>query len=418
MWKCSMKKLSNLNHDEEALESLLGLGALSTRKNYYSQLQEKVSQLEKISDAKSVFLSNISHEMRTPLNVILGMASILKDSNLTESNLKCLQLIENAGNNLLDLINDVLDLSKIEAGAMNVDPIDFSISELVHEIHQLFIPLSLTSKTELSLDIDPQIVDVVYGDRKKIRQILINLVGNAVKFTNKGKVNLKVFGRDIVEFVISDTGIGISKENFDRIFRPFEQSDSSITRKFGGTGLGLTIVKKNVELLGGEITLDSKENLGTVFKVKLPLKAGTIERTHSEITSADYQLTAKARVLIVEDSEDNCTILKSLLNGRTKEIHVAENGKEALLKQKELLCDVILMDIQMPVMDGYTATKEIRKFEVESKRSPSVIIAQTAHAFSEAVDSCLKSGCSAHLSKPISKKILLEKIESLLRERA
>jgi len=378
-------------------------------------------QAEESSHAKSNFLSNMSHEIRTPMNAIIGMAKIGKNASDTEKKDYAFEKIEEASAHLLNIINDVLDISKIEANKMELSYMDFDFKKMIGMVHNV-INLKADEKNQiLQVSIDKNIPKKIVGDDVRLSQVLTNLLSNAVKFTPAGgKINLyaellsEQNNECTIQFRIKDSGIGINLDQKDRLFTSFEQADSGTSRKFGGTGLGLAISRSIVELMGGEIHVESELNKGSTFIFSIQAERVMDEEQEileQETGARDYIPIAKfpgRHILLAEDLEINREIVYSILEPLELEIDSVENGAEALrlFKEDPQRYDMILMDVQMPEMDGLEATRRIR--EIEAKRIP--IIAMTANVFKEDIERCHEAGMDAHLGKPLDTDKVVEKI--------
>ncbi|NCC34467.1 MAG: PAS domain-containing hybrid sensor histidine kinase/response regulator, partial [Chloroflexia bacterium] len=384
--------------------------------------------LQKASQAKNEFLANMSHELRTPLNGILGMSEILREEirgPLNERQHKMVAVIESSGQHLLSLINDILDLSKIEAGKLELHLEQIAVADIC-ETSLVFIKEPAMKKgIKVEFELDPQVV-MVRADGRRLKQILINLLSNAVKFTlPNGKVTLQVRGnvqRQTIEFAVIDTGIGIATKDLDRIFTPFTQVDSSLTRAHEGTGLGLALVTELVELHGGNINVASEIDRGSAFTVCLPWHNAPEKeivkidrRSFAHLApahpSAESQPAGLGTILLAEDMATNILVIGSYLEDLGYTIITAANGQEAIERAQEETPDLILMDIQMPVMDGLEATRRLR---AHPRFATIPIIALTALAMAGDRERCLEAGATDYISKPVQLKQLGEMINALL----
>jgi signal transduction histidine kinase/CheY-like chemotaxis protein/HPt (histidine-containing phosphotransfer) domain-containing protein len=355
---------------------------------------------------KENFMANMSHEIRTPLNAILGFTNLLQRNKLGDDSQEFVQAIQKSGESLLNIINDILDLSKIEAGMMRIESMPFSIRGLVNSVITMFATKANEKKLKLFDNVDETIPDNLEGDAVRLTQILVNLIGNALKFTEKGSITINISNEGITEDIvktgiaITDTGIGIEKEKLQYIFERFQQAEDSVTRKYGGTGLGLSIVKDLVTLQKGNIEVTSTPGKGTTFYLTLNYKISpelTQKSSSGKIITGHYFAFQNVSILVVEDNEINQNLIKHLFNNWHLNFDLANNGKEAINKLKAGKYDLILMDIQMPAMDGYTATREIR----ENLKLDTPIIAMTAHAMAGEREKCLSYGMNEYISKPI-----------------
>lgn len=380
-----------------------------------------VTVRRQVQEQQKRFLAMVSHEFRTPMNAILGMAELMAETKLTEEQSKYLEVFQNAGNTLLDLINDILDLSKVEAGQFKLYKEDFALARLLQTQIELLAGRARDKGLELRLSIGAEVPQFVHGDSQRLKQCITNLLGNAVKFCNEGSVSLSVEVEDdapgMLRFSVSDTGIGIPADKLDSIFDAFSQADGGITRNFGGTGLGLTITQRLVELMEGRIWVDSTLGQGSTFRFVARLPKAVAPAVADE-QQAIPDLTPRAftrplTILLAEDNPNNVFLMRSLLKDTPCQIDLAENGAIAIEKFQAGRYDVVLMDMEMPVMDGYSATREIRRVEQARGFARTPVIALTAHALQEDEQKSLNAGCDKHLTKPIRKKVLLEALHVL-----
>ncbi|HAA15264.1 MAG TPA: hypothetical protein DCE41_27630 [Cytophagales bacterium] len=373
---------------------------------------------EASSRAKSEFLSTMSHEIRTPMNAVIGMTHILLDENPREEQKTHLNLLKFSAENLLVLINDILDFNKIEAGKIEFENIEFNLVELVHKIGRGLEPKAQERNLDFRIAIDPKITWTLMGDPTRLSQVLTNLLSNAIKFTKKGHIKVWVALKGerentaTVLFSVEDTGIGIPTAKIKQVFESFSQASSDTTRKFGGTGLGLAIVKRLLELQGSEIQVESQFGQGSRFFFE---QAFTIERskplfstTERKVPSNERDLKGKS-ILLVEDNPSNVLVARKFLERWNAKLSLAENGELAMEALRDQTFDLILMDLQMPLLDGYQATMLIRSLDDESKRNIP-IIALTASAMVEIQDRVYAVGMNDYVSKPFNPNELYQKI--------
>ena len=375
------------------------------------QRKKDSEELLRAQKAKEQFLANISHEIRTPINGIAGMATLLNKSPSAEEQITYLHAIKSAADNLKVIINDILDLASTESGKLKFEKIGFSLKDLLASLIDIFSVQAKEKGIELKYGLDPEADNVLIGDPVRLNQILINLISNAIKFTHVGSIRIHVSlekkdkGKSYVKFVVTDTGIGVPKEKLSTIFESFGQADASVTRKYGGTGLGLTIVRQLVKLQHGAISVKSKEDEGSSFSVIIPYEIGKqsdIADTHAQARKSDsYRDSLKnLSVLLVEDNDINRLYASTILKSLECKLETAENGYVALEKLKTGLFHVVLMDIQMPVMDGFEATKAIRSWDSPKNQLP--IIALTANATRNDIEKCLAAGMNDCIAKPFT----------------
>lgn len=374
-------------------------------------LESARSEAEAATEAKSQFLANMSHEIRTPLNGVLGMAQALRDTNLDDVQAEYLSSIIDAGEGLSSVLNDILDFSKIESKLMEVKPRPFDLRSLCERVHRVHATRAMEKGLELSLAIDACEYDGRVGDPDRIQQVLHNLVGNAIKFTKKGRVLIRVSGSDgcgeQVRFQVSDTGCGISQSHLPKLFERFNQADASSKREHQGTGLGLSISRGLVDVMGGRIWVESEEGVGTDVWFTLPLKPVELEAKEAE---APVQMAAPSRILYVDDTAINQQVIAALLTPLGHTVTAAYNGREGVDAFQAGSFDLVLMDIQMPVMDGIEALFQIRDWEESVGQAPTSIIALSGNAMKHQVKEYFKAGFDEVLSKPIRKDRLMQAI--------
>lgn len=394
-------------------------------KEALNEVSQAKKEAEDASKAKSQFLANMSHEIRTPMNSVLGFSEMLSQEHLTDEQTQYVTFICDSAKNLMEIINDILDFSKIEAGKLDIDVVECVLSEILADVDSMLRPKAREKELEFEILCSDLLPTHIHTDPDRLRQCLINLVNNAIKFTEEGHVHINVSleydsdQKPCVHFAIEDTGIGIKPQEREKIFESFAQADTGTTRKYGGTGLGLAITKQLAGLLGGELALSSTEGKGSTFSFVIPAGIDEIEQRHIDRQEiADHtddtreeviQPEFHGHVLVAEDVETNQVLVKALLRQMGLKVTIASDGRQAVQKALVQRFDLILMDIQMPKMNGYEAIEAIRK---EGIKTP--IVALTAHALREDGQKCIDAGCNGYLSKPLDKRRLAEEISRYL----
>jgi len=382
-------------------------------KEMNEQLIEATKAAEEATRQKSIFLANMSHEIRTPLNAITGFISLLERNETDKTKLKYLKIIKNSSDSLLQIINDILDISKIESGKVTIQPVNFNPYESLITIAELFQSKAAEKNIDFKIKYNHSLPSLLYGDILRIKQIFTNLLSNAVKFTPEGGMVKAVIGykKGYLHIVVKDSGIGISQEQQNKIFEPFTQADDSTERVFGGTGLGLAISQELSRMLGGTLTLKSKEGKGSLFKLTIPVPLGEEEiKEEEEILSTPK----KGHVLIVEDHEANRMFLGIILENYGLTYDTAKDGIEAVEKFKQNRYDIILMDENMPNMGGIEAARAIASFEREEQLPHTPIISLTANALQGDKERFLRAGFDDYMAKPIDPDLLIKSINQLL----
>ncbi|WP_158264834.1 CHASE domain-containing protein [Blastopirellula marina] len=391
-------------------------------KGLNTELTAAHQEAERASKVKSEFLANMSHEIRTPMTAIIGFSDLLLEEDISETEKrKAVGTIKRNGDHLLELINDILDLSKVEAGKFDIELRNMNPADVMNDVEELLSERAKSQENRLVFETNGPLPKLIRCDSTRLKQALVNLVGNAIKFTKQGTVTVTAecdFERQQMFYHVRDTGIGMSPEQLKQIFQPFRQADASTTRKFGGTGLGLTITKQIAEMLGGDVTVKSEPGRGSTFTLRVATgdlteisqQASGDDSTAKTPNSAATQARLNGRVLLVEDGPDNRRLIGFILKKAGAEVEMAENGQlgmDEALKAWEAGTpyDVVLMDMQMPVMDGYTAASKLRLAGYAGQ-----IIALTAHAMREDINKCLEAGCDAYLTKPIDRKSFLSEV--------
>jgi signal transduction histidine kinase/DNA-binding response OmpR family regulator len=380
-----------------------------------AELERAKSAAEAAAKAKSDFVATISHEIRSPMNALLGAGDLLASTSLTEKQAEYIAMLNAAGNNLLSVINEVLDHAKIEAGRLELESVTFDCSVLLDRVVDLLAVSASRKGLELFSKYVPTAPRFVTGDPSRLQRVLVNLVSNAIKFTETGVVAVKIEPADtpgLLHFIIEDTGIGIPRDRQDAIFQKFTQAASSTTREYGGTGLGLAISKQIVELMGGRIWVESDAGAGSTFHFTAALPAASEPVARAAVAYSNGAPHAlSARILLAEDSASNVVLMQAYLAGTGCTLDLAGDGEVAMQRLTTGHYNLVLMDVQMPKVDGYEVTRRFREWERAKSVARTPVIAVTAHAFQEDIEQAIKAGADAHLTKPIRRETLLEAIE-------
>lgn len=413
---------AELHRDAEGQpQRLIGvMRNVTAAKSHERELMAARDAAEAANRAKSDFLATMSHEIRTPLNGVLGMTQAIEAGELSAIQRERLAVVRKSGEILTTLLNDLLDLSKIEAGRLEIEDGRVDIVQTAKDVHAAFQVFASEKDVELALTLAPDLAAAYRGDDHRVRQILYNLLSNALKFTDRGRVDLAIENRPTgLAIQVADTGQGMSEEVLARLFTPFTQADASTTRRHGGTGLGLTICRELARLMGGDITVASREGEGSRFIVILPLKPiAPTARAEAPAVTRIEPLAQGGRVLAAEDNSINQLVLKTLLHQLGIEVVMVENGQEAVDAWRRADWDLILMDVQMPVMDGPTATRLIREEEAAGGRERTPIVALTANAMAHQSDEYALAGMDGVISKPIDFAHLISTVGTVLEDRA
>lgn len=404
------------NENGELYQVIEHIRDITERKNFIDELKSAKEKAEESEQLKSAFLANMSHEIRTPMNAILGFAQLLMQEGISQEEMqKYTEIITNSGNHLLNIINDIIDISKIDAKQLSIYKSDFELTELLNELKTFFQSILKTkekSKLNLIIQTDKNPV-YINTDKTRLRQVLINLIGNAIKFTDEGTIELTwQIKKNKILFAIKDTGIGMTQEELNFVFERFRQGDETNKRRYGGTGLGLSISKEFIQLLGGNIFAESEKGKGSTFYFTIPFKNQNTAspKIHTEKQIIPKSDLNKKTILIVEDDLYSQQILVELLKHQKANLLIAHDGLEALqICKQHPEIELVLMDIQLPKLDGLETTKRIKKF-----RPDIVIIAQTANAMPEDKEKSLSAGCNDYISKPIDTQKLMKIINKYI----
>ena len=410
------------DHDGEPVRATGISTDISTRKSWEQAMAEAREAAEAASKAKGDFLANMSHEIRTPMNGILGLTELCLSTQLTDEQRSYLDMVHGSARALLTVINDVLDFSKIEANRLDIEHLSFNLPQVLRHALSPLQPKAAQQQLTLDAHTAPGVSEWVVGDAGRLRQVLVNLVGNAVKFTEGGSVHVEVAVVDAepgqaveaqrVRFTVTDTGIGMTDQQVALVFEAFSQADSSISRRFGGTGLGLTISARLVELMGGQLRVRSQLGTGSTFWFDIPLPTGVSPSLDTSVL--DTPLPQGMQVLVAEDNKVNQVVARKVLEFLGQHVTLVANGVLAVEAVTAQQFDMVFMDIQMPEMDGFEATRRIRLLELGTgTRVP--IVAMTAHAMEGYRERCVAGGMDGYVTKPVDRKQLVQEMQRLVR---
>ncbi len=412
---------SILKYDKSQQTSWIVIKDITERKKAEAELLKAKKEAESANKAKSSFLANMSHELRTPMNGIIGFINILIEEEKDTDKKECLETIAQSANNLLILLNDILNLSKIESGKTELHKKTINLHEFTNNTHKLFNQQAKHKCLNFTIELNNNLPEIIIADETAIMQILNNLIGNSIKFTRAGYINLAVkqsflkSGVECIEFSVTDTGIGINEEKQKRLYEPFEQGEYYLTKKYGGTGLGLTIVKQLVDLMSGEIEVHTEIGKGTKFIIKIPFESFEKIQIQPEIKKEKTEFKKNLKILLAEDDEISAKLLKFIAKKENWNLKTVANGKELLEELEKDNYDLVLMDIQMPIMDGLEATKIIRQ---NKKYDGLTIIAISAFAMAEEIVKAIKTGVNGYVVKPLTadslKEVMHEKMDDIL----
>ncbi|AXY75713.1 response regulator [Paraflavitalea soli] len=417
----SLHAIAIYNEQDEFISSRSTVFDVSEQEKIEEELKDAKRQADESAHVKEQFLANMSHEIRTPINAVIGFTNLLQKTSLTQEQEQFVHLVQSASESLLTIINDILDISKIEAGMLRIEKSPFSLRGLCSSLETMFQHKVQEKNLSLSIYIQEKIPDTLTGDAVRLTQVLVNLISNAIKFTQEGGISIVIIPIHETDtsirlrFSVKDSGIGISPDKLDSIFDRFEQGETNTTRKYGGTGLGLSIVRNLIHLQEGSISVKSETGNGTEFLFELeyeilPMTDSEKNRHHLEVAESGNGLFEGVKILAVEDNQMNQLLMKHTFHSWNLHFELAENGQQAIDKLQREKYDLVLLDIQMPIMDGYLAAKTIR----HELKSNIPIIAMTAHAMAGEREKCLSHGMNDYISKPIQEKELLHLLKKYL----